>query len=52
MSKLPIIKEFLTFVVAYKKWWLVPIIIGLLLLGLFITITQFPAIAPYIYAIF
>lgn len=52
MSKLMIVKEFIDFIIAYRKWWLLPIILGLLILGFLITITQLPQVAPYIYAIF
>ena len=35
-----------------KKFWLAPIIIMLLLLGLLIVLTQGSAVAPFIYTIF
>jgi hypothetical protein len=35
-----------------KKFWLVPIIIILLLLGLLIIFTESSAVAPFIYALF
>lgn len=35
-----------------KKWWLAPIILVLLLLGLFIVATQGSALAPFIYTLF
>jgi len=35
-----------------KKYWLAPIIIFLLLLGLLIIFTESSAIAPFIYTIF
>jgi len=35
-----------------KKWWLGPILIILLLLGVLIVLTEGAAVAPFIYAIF
>jgi hypothetical protein len=35
-----------------KKWWLAPIIISLMLLGLLLVVTQGSAIAPFIYTLF
>ncbi len=35
-----------------KKWWLGPIIIFLVLLGLLIVLTEGSAIAPFIYTLF
>ena len=52
MSKLSIIREFWLFLRIRKKWWLLPIIIFLLLLGLLIVLTEGSAIAPFIYTLF
>ncbi len=52
MSKLSIIKELLQFLKERKKWWLMPIIIFLLLIGSLIVLTQGSALAPFIYALF
>ncbi len=49
MSKLSTLKELWQFLLARKKWWLVPIVILLILLAGLIVITQLPAIAPIIY---
>ena len=35
-----------------KKWWLAPIVVMLLLLGLLIVLTQGSALAPFIYTLF
>ncbi len=35
-----------------KKFWLAPIIVVLLLLGMLIVVTEGTAVAPFIYAIF
>ncbi|MFH1319496.1 MAG: DUF5989 family protein [Bacteroidota bacterium] len=35
-----------------KKWWLLPVIIGLLILGAILMIESGSAIAPFIYTLF
>ncbi|MCS7052140.1 MAG: DUF5989 family protein [Ignavibacterium sp.] len=52
MSKLSILSELWEFLKVRKKWWLMPIIIFLVLLGALIVLTQGSALAPFIYAIF
>jgi len=52
MSKISIIREFLTFLKVSSKWWLIPIVVLLLFLGLLIIFTEGSALAPFIYAIF
>lgn len=52
MSKLSILAEFLEFLKYRKKWWLTPIVLMLVLLGLLIVFTEGSAVAPFIYAIF
>lgn len=52
MSKLGILKEFWGFLKVRKKWWLAPIIIVLLLLGILIFFSQGSAVAPFIYTLF
>ena len=49
LSKLSLIWSFLR---VRKKWWMGPIIVMLLLLGLLIVATQGSAVAPFIYALF
>jgi len=51
MGKLSILKEFWAFLSVRKKWWLAPIIIILLLLGLLIFLSQGSAVAPFIYTL-
>lgn len=50
--KLGILKEFWGFLMERKKWWLLPIIIMLALLGLLIILTEGSALAPFIYTLF
>jgi len=51
-SKFSIIGEFWAYLRIRKKWWLGPIILVLVLLGLFIVFTEGSAIAPFIYTLF
>lgn len=52
MAKIAIAKEFWDFLKVRKKFWLIPIIIILLLMGLFLVFTESSAIAPLIYTLF
>jgi len=52
MSKIRIIVEFFEFLKYNKKWWLLPIIVMLLLLGILIIFTQNSIVAPFIYTLF
>jgi hypothetical protein len=47
-----ILKQLFKFMKVYRKFWLAPIILGLLLLGSLLIAAQSTAIAPFIYAIF
>ena len=51
-SKISILSEFWMFIRVRKKYWLLPIVIFLVLLGTLIVLTQGSAIAPFIYALF
>ncbi|MCK4765432.1 MAG: hypothetical protein KAW12_24735 [Candidatus Aminicenantes bacterium] len=50
--KAQIIKEMFEFLVEKKKYWVIPIIIVLLLIGILIIATEGSAIAPFIYTLF
>lgn len=52
MGKLSILKELWMFLAVRKKWWLAPIIIVLVLLGVLIVVTESTAVAPFIYTLF
>ena len=52
MSKFSILFEFIQFLKYRKKWWLLPIITVLFLLGFLIVLTEGSAIAPFIYTLF
>ncbi len=47
-----LLKEFWDFLRVRKKWWLLPIIVLLGLLGLLIFLTSNPATSPFIYTLF
>ncbi len=49
---LDFIRELWAFMTVRKKFWLIPIILMLLLLGGLIVFVQGSAIAPFIYALF
>ncbi len=46
-----LVAEFIGFLKANKKWWLAPIIISILLLGLLVVLGG-TAAAPFIYTLF
>jgi hypothetical protein len=52
MGKISIAREFFGFLKNRKKWWLMPIVILLVLLGVLIVLTEGTALAPFIYALF
>lgn len=52
MGKLSTFRELLSFLKQRKKWWLIPIVILVVLLGMLIVLTEGSAVAPFIYALF
>lgn len=51
-NKLLIFKELWEFMKVRKIWWLGPIVIVIILLGLLIIFTESVALSPFIYALF
>jgi Family of unknown function (DUF5989) len=47
-----ILREFWSFLRVRKKWWLTPIVVLLLTLGLILVVTEGSALAPFIYSLF
>ncbi|MFH1511388.1 MAG: DUF5989 family protein [Candidatus Woesearchaeota archaeon] len=47
-----LVAEFWDFLKVRKVWWLTPIIIMLLLVGIFIVFSQSSAVSPFVYALF
>ena len=52
MNRLSLLVEFWHFLRQNKKWWLLPIILTLLGLGVMIALAGSSALAPFIYTIF
>ncbi len=52
MSKLSIFAELWAFMKIRKKWWLLPIIVMIALLGLILVFAQGSPLAPFIYTVF
>ncbi len=52
MSKISIVKELWDFLKIRKKWWLIPIILMLVILGGLLIFAQGSAVAPFIYTLF
>ena len=46
------IREFWVFMRVRKKFWLLPLLTVMILLGILIVLTEGSAVAPFIYAIF
>jgi hypothetical protein len=52
MGKMSLLSEIWDFLKVRKKFWLLPIVVLLLLLGLLIIFTESSAVAPFIYTLF
>ncbi|MCK4322669.1 hypothetical protein KAX08_09155 [candidate division WOR-3 bacterium] len=53
MSKLSIVRELWIFLIERKKWWLIPIVIFLILIGILIIFTEGSGVLlPFIYTLF
>lgn len=52
MAKQSLVKEFFLFIKHEKKWWLIPLVVVLLIVGvMFIFATSSP-LAPFLYPLF
>jgi hypothetical protein len=51
-TKLGIMGELLVFFWERKLWWMIPMVVALLFIGLVIVFTQGTAVAPFVYTIF
>lgn len=47
-----LVSQLIKFMRVYRKFWMAPLLLGLLLLGGLLVAAQSTAIAPFIYAIF
>lgn len=52
MANQSLLKEFLLFVKHEKKWWLVPLLAVLLLVGALVLFASSSPMAPFIYPLF
>ena len=52
MAKMEIVGELFEFLWARKLWWMVPITLFLLFIGVLLVFSESSAVAPFIYAIF
>jgi hypothetical protein len=52
MSQVTLVREFWMFMRERKKWWLLPIITVMVLVGMLLVFAQGSALAPFIYTIF
>lgn len=52
MSNTSLLRELWAFMKVRKKWWLLPVIATMLLIGMLIAFAQGSALAPFIYTIF
>ena len=52
MEKLAVFKELYDFLVQNKKWWILPLFLFLLLLGVAIYLSDGTVIAPFVYTLF
>lgn len=49
---LDLLSQFIKFMKVYRKFWLAPVMFGLLALGVLLVATQGSVFAPLIYALF
>lgn len=52
MGKLRVVKELSEFLRTQKKYWLLPLVLTLALLGLLLIAAQGSVVAPFIYTLF
>jgi hypothetical protein len=52
MTNASLLKEIWAFLRVRKKWWLLPVIVVLLLVGSLLIFAQGSVLAPFIYTIF
>lgn len=52
MSQVSVVLELWQFLKVRKKWWLLPILVVMLIVGSLLVFAQGSALAPFIYTIF
>jgi Family of unknown function (DUF5989) len=52
VTKIGLVRELWDFMKVRKKWWLLPIIVVMFMVGTLLVFAQGSALAPFIYTIF
>jgi hypothetical protein len=52
MTKSSLAREFWQYMKTRKKWWLLPVLVVLILIGFLLVFAQGSALAPFIYTVF
>lgn len=52
MAKQSLVKEFLLFIRHEKKYWMIPLIVVLLIVGALLVFTASSPLAPFLYPLF
>ena len=52
MAKQSLVKEFILFIKHEKKWWLIPLIGVILIVGVVVIFASSSPLAPFIYPLF
>jgi hypothetical protein len=52
MNRVAIIREFFEFLRERKKWWIAPILVFLVVLGVLVIFASSSTLAPFIYSLF
>lgn len=52
MAKQSLVREFLAFIRHEKKWWMIPLVGVLLLIGALIVFAGSSSLAPFVYPLF
>jgi hypothetical protein len=52
MAKQSLVREFFAFIMHEKKWWMIPLVVVLLVVGTLIFLAAETPLAPFIYTLF
>jgi hypothetical protein len=52
MSKIGTVTQLFQLLIERKAWWLIPMVVVFLALGLLIVLTQGSALSPFVYTLF
>jgi hypothetical protein len=52
MAKQSLLREFFAFIRHEKKWWMIPLVIVLLIVGALILFASSSPLAPFVYPLF